>query len=189
MYFLPRHSSFYARVAHIKPLYRYTITLGTLAIMSIGWFFINTSLIDVHIQQKQAEIKKLQEQVLLMQQTDKNVIQLQQSIKALRSQFKTLATKYQSGEYVQTAIMSIIHQAGSCKLAMQECSINDQKDEGWYVQHMIRLDISGSYDQLLKFTQALASPQYLIAIQQAQITYTNNDIYNLKCGLDLLAVK
>jgi len=186
---MPRHHSIYARVVHIKPLCRYAITLSALIAVGAVWFFVKYEVIDTSIFQSMAEIKTLREQVSLMQQTTKNIVQLEASTAQLQSQFKLLASKYQSPDYMQGALMNLINQAGACKLAMQQCTIDDQKDEGWYTKNTVSIDVSGTFDQLLKFTQSLATCSYLMAMHNATIAHTNNGIFNLKCGLDIVAVK
>ena len=190
MYFLPRNNAFYSRIVYIKSLHRYAITAAaSVALVSI-WYFGVHGLLESSINHTQAEIKRLRQQEFMMKQSVVDSAQLDTSIAAMQGTLKTYTNKKLPSDNFQSAMMALVNQAGICGLAMQACTVAEQKNESWYTKNTVNVDVSGSFDQLLKFVQSLSAPSHLMAMHHATLTrIPANNKFNLRCGLDVIVIK
>lgn len=190
MYFLPRNNAFYSRIVYMKPVHRYAAT-GAAIIVLIGvWFFGIHGVLESRIGQTHAEIKRLHEQELMIKQSTLDIAQLSTSITDMQAKLKSYSNKKSIHDNFQSAMMAFINQAGMCGLAMQACTVTEQKDESWYIRNGVNIDVSGSFDQLLKFVQSLSTSGQLVAMHHATLTHTAiNNKLNLRCGLDVIVIK
>ena len=187
MYFLPRHNTFYRRLVYIKSLHRYALTaVASMALVGIWYFGVHGSF-ESSINHTQAEIKRLRQQELMIKQSAVDSEQVKKTITAMQASLKEYTDKKDN---FQSAMMALVNQAGTCGLAMQACTVADQKDESWYTRSMVNVDVSGSFDQLLKFVQSLAAPGHLIAMHNATLTrIPTPNKFNLRCGVDVIIIK
>jgi Tfp pilus assembly protein PilO len=188
MYFLPRSNAFYSRIVYIKPLHRYAITFAAnIALLSV-WYFGVHGLLESQTHQAQAEITRLRQQEFMMKQSVADSTQLDASIVSLQNALKTHAAS--SGDTFQAAMMNIVNQAGICGLAMQSCAMTEHKEENWYTKNTVNVDVSGSFDQLLKFVQSLSNAGHLMAMHHASLTRIPvQNKFNLRCGMDVIIIK
>lgn len=187
MYFLPRNNAFYSRIVYIKPLRRYALT-GVAAIGLVGvWYFGVHSLLVSRTTHTQAHIKQLRQQEAMIKQSTLDISQLDKSIASMQD---TLKAHTKSSDSFQSAMMALVNQAGICGLAMQACAVTEQKDESWYHKNTVSVDVSGSFEQLLKFVQSLSTPGHLMAMHNATLTRIPTlNKFNLRCALDVIVIK
>lgn len=170
-------------------MYRYALSIAFLAVVSGLWYVGVEGLLSARVAQAQADIKRLHDQERMIQQSAIDIARLDKSITDLQAQFVGLSKKAVTADF-QSAVMMLINQAGSTGLAMQACAVVECKDENWYTRNALSLDVSGNYDQLLKFVQGLLNSNHLIAMHHATMSRLATDNkFNLRCGIDVVVIK
>lgn len=189
MYFLPRSSALFYRFIHVKPLYRYGITLVCLFVLTVVWLFAIYTFLDSRIVQAQAALKVLGDQEQLLVQSSKDLVQLNAQIAANFARLQELK-KTNKGMTLQSAMIALINKAGMCGLNMQSCNAIDHKHEQWYTKNSVQLDVSGSLDQLFKYIQLISTDQHLMALVHCTLTHLNDaDLFNAQCGLEVIEIR
>lgn len=189
MYFFPRYNALYSRIVDLKSVYRYLLTGFVLLVLGGIWFLVGYGLLNEQITYARAEIKRLHEQERIMKQSTIDIHTITQSIANMQTKLTSLSDKRLFNEIFQAAILTIINQAGVCGLAMKACTAEQQKDHDWYIKNTVAIDVSGTFEQLLKFVQSLSASDFLCAMHQAAISHVANTIFNVRCDVDVIGVK
>lgn len=186
MYFLPRNNKFFSFVVHLKSNYRYGLTVASCGMVVLIWMLAVHMPLQYSINHTDKEIKQLQSQFLLCDQANGSCLSLATTIESMK-----IEVKKQTEDEVQSAqnaMLFLVEQAHKNNLHVKNCAIEADADQKWYIEHAITVDMSGEFNQLMKFFDAIKNSTHLVAVKQFNLT-RNDEGFNLKGVLGVIEVK
>lgn len=169
MFLLSRHSWFYQSVIAIHSYVRYLITIALLITLVAVWWYGLYSGTRSKVPRIKAEIAISQKKETDLVVARKVIVHIQKEVDALQQKISDyrLANNTQSQ---QEQLLSILTTAASSGMVLNGYSIDAQKNKDWYVSQQVQTELSGTYDQLLKFFAGIKECQQMIQCDQLQCT-------------------
>lgn len=189
MYFFPHKPKPYLRAAHIRPLHRYALTLSLLIIMTYAWFVGVYQRLQRTIDRRQQEMAHIKRQQQLAERAPIISQQLKDSIATLQEQL--YGADYQKGtDRLQQMMQQIFDMAQEVGLVFNACHVEKEFEQQPFVGMTVTMKMTGSYDSLLLFCNAMQQQKLLITWQRLQVTAgQKKGIYALRCVLALHTLK
>lgn len=187
MYFLPRNNKFYSFIVHLKPNYRYGLTLVFCCAVAGIWLLAIHLPLQYSINHATKEIKHLQSQFLLCDQATGACASLATTIESMKVEVKKQTVDVSQNTH--DALLFIINQAHRNNLAVRGCNIESDADQQWYIEHAVTFDVSGDFNQLIKFFESIKNSTHLISLKQYNLARSGDNQFNLKGVLGVMETK
>ncbi len=166
---LSRHSWLYQSVVGIPSYVRYTITVGLAVLLLLIWWYVLYTGTRGNVRLAYSEIGTLQKKETDLIAARTAVDQLEQEIELLEQKISGYRPSNKAHAQ-QDQLVSILNTAAGAGLSLNGYAITAQKDKGWYLSQVVATELSGSYDQLLKFLTGIKECQKMIQCNQFQCT-------------------
>lgn len=189
MYFLPRNNAFYSFFVHIRPLYRYLVTLLFAAMIGYGWFYgvyCNIAIISAHYQN---DIVRMQQNHTEAKKAAQEKEKVQRSIASLKESLNTyMADGETPHDRLQNILDTILERAMMDGLDFNACTIEKEIEKNGYMQQIVACELSGSFDTILLFCDALASLPILLEWEHSELIHKQAHYFSLRCTFLLTAL-
>lgn len=174
-----KHSNLYAFLIAMRPAYRYALTGALLSVLIITWF--NSIYVPAHLQLKRMrkEIVDAQAQQRMMGGLQTEIDGLKKSIAALRTTEKSQSSSGNQGE-----IPFLVECANKAGITLSSCTIEGEKNKGWYTKRSIAVDAQGNWFKLVYFFEQLKDAPRAVQCRTARINRTKEQDYALHCTVD-----
>ncbi len=188
MYFLPRNNKLYSFLVHLNVSYRYALTLLICLTGIAIWFFAIHTPISSSFDKISRETKQLQNQQILFDQASKSYASLASSVEKLKNEFKKYAPHKTNEQYVHDALLFLIDQAAQCNITMNSCTIDNEQDRKWYIENSVSIAVTGEFEKIIKYLEAVSVSSHLIALKQFNINHASDKVFSFKGALQILTI-
>jgi Tfp pilus assembly protein PilO len=187
VYFLPRNNKFYSFIVHLKPNYRYGLSLLVCGIFALVWMLAIHMPLQYSMSHATKEIKHLNSQCALCDQATGACASLATMVESMKVEVNKHIVDI--SQNTQDALLFVINQAHRNNLAILGCTIDGDVDQQWYVEHAITFDVEGDFKNLMKFFESIKGSSHLIAIKQYNLARANETSFSLKGVLGVIEAK
>jgi hypothetical protein len=177
----PHAHKIISAVVHIKPHYRYALTICILGAVFAVWYVGLYQYLEQTIALQHKQIAQLDKQASSYVQADVQSAQLNARIKILQTTLDEVNAQQQHNK-----VVGLMQMAAAAGLRVQSCSLlgNEKKDIAEQVN--ISLDAQGSMQQVQKFFCELQAAKPLAAVDMLQFERAQGDGASVKCVVSFL---
>jgi len=158
VYFIPRNTWFYSTFARFPAFMRYFMTLGILCLIVLVWLLTSYRILSNMKSTYLAQIETALQQKNVLEEVQKNVCQLHSALKAKKQDIDLLATCAGRPDLYLQELLRMLQENN---LTLQAYTPQPSKQKKWYTKHTLRLDCSGSYENILSYMQHVATSSEL----------------------------
>lgn len=167
MHFLSRYSKTYQSAVSVNPYIRYILSFAIFAIFILAWWFGLYSWTRYKVRRIKAQMTALEKKDIDLRAARGVMHTLQDQIEGLQqniADYRTIST----AQAQQEQLFIILNAAAFSGTSLNGYTIDNQKDKGWYISQVAQVDISGSYDQIIKFFNQIKECKKMIQCDHLQ---------------------
>ena len=138
------------------------------------------------LQEKKSE--QLRQERKLAAKTKEKSTSLHSSIDVLKNSFGEYSIAKNPSE-LSSPLVSLLSLVQSSGLSLNGCTVDKDKDHGWYVQEQVHVNAQGSLKQLTRFFELISTASCpLIVCESIQLHQANNAAFNAQLKLILISL-
>lgn len=188
-YFIPRGSKFYATIALIKPLYRYSATGIILSTFFFAWFNLLYIKIENQIAFYQQQQIIMQKQIIAGTKAKSTLNSLKENLETLEQSFKVYQYKdLDEKSNLQLYLAFILQEAYTSGLSLNMCTVTQEKKKLWYHLYTLQLNIDGTIEEITQFLNKLKTSNNLIRWTTINLTKSQTKKFTVAGLLDCFLV-
>jgi Tfp pilus assembly protein PilO len=180
MYFLPRHTPLYAAAVNIKPWQRYVFSIVLAATIIYGTLALSNYIAAITTQYEH-EIRTAKQQLQQRTNAIAQTKQLQNTLTKLQHELKQKAII----DKRMSSIAFLLQHAHDGTITIKGCSHQQERVKSWYTKHLIALEATGTFNQLIKFLEKLRTSQKMVQCRNLNLVQSKPGLFNLSCVLSL----
>lgn len=182
MLFFSRSHKLFQLIAPITSVYRYVLTI-TICVTLIGiWWFC------VYAPLQMFRLSYTQENQMMRQQCDHATQEchlfpsLENTVKGLQYDLDIYAVKT-SYDPKEVHVNDVVHAIQASGLSLLSYKIEKEIDKKLYTKSIMRVSLSGGYQQLLNFFEQLHANKLLVSCKNISLHASEAEKYTITCEL------
>ena len=150
LYFIPRNTWFYTTFSQFPAYVRYCITFMVVCVIFFLWLFTSYNTFAKMQSNYNVSVENLYEQKKKFEKVQQDTKQLEIKLEHKKCDFNHLtAQSTHHSSYVQ----ELLQMMQQYSLALQTYTPQSRHTKKWYTKYTIRIDSTGSYENVLLFMQ------------------------------------
>lgn len=184
MYFIPEKGRFYRWAVHTRPLYRYALTIGVVALFAVAWFFLIDPWFVGLVQYEQAALNRAVQEKQEACTAERVIILRSKQIEKADAAIQNIA----QGQSEQDQIAFLFDIAQKKGLQINAFSKEKEKRKEWRAKRYVSFSANGSMDQFLNFFSSMAESPHMIQCTQLALQAVDQTIFSANLQLECVSL-
>lgn len=156
LYFIPRNTWFYSTFSRFSVFTLYGMTASILCLITLIWLLTSYRLLFNMRLACLAQIETALHQKSAFEEVQKNISQLHTTLKGKRENIDLLSKSTKIPDFYLQELLRILQKNN---LTLQTYTPQSSKEKKWYTKHTLRLDCSGTYENILSYMQQVIASE------------------------------
>jgi hypothetical protein len=188
MYFASPFYRSYSFIAGIRTPYRYLLTILFLSCFVCTWLLTCYFAIARTIEKYSFEIERIEGERKRCQEASVACKQRAPRVQSLSLALRK--NKTNNGlEAVYSSISNIFDTLAKSQVLFKAYSIEQERDNEWYLQHIMRFDFTGAYPNVINCFETLARSDMLINPHSVTVHYLDASLFSISSIISRIALK
>lgn len=186
MYFIARNNKVYSYIASTKSIHRYIFTATLLAtVLFVGVYCLYYPL-HAYNALLAREIEQSHRKYGECNQLEKQSKDFERQIEGAEKIIQSYTVLSHQQNSPKTELLFITDALQRFDLILHSYSVLKEKDEGWYKKEMVHIEVSGTFEQCVRFLECIKKSEKMISIGRFSL---NCSVAPCKMSCDIVCMK
>jgi len=189
MYFIPRNNQFYSFIAHLRPFYRYMLTLFIISFIFILWAIGIYFPLGAHIDHSFTKLTKLRTQCQQINKAKRNCVELERSLQTLYRDAESDKPEKTTQNPLQSNLLFILDQAKNTGLVLNHYIMDKKTDDQWTKKNSAHFTFTGNLKQIIDFLKQLKKTDCLLGYDHFSLKNVGSNSFRMTITLNIISLK
>jgi len=189
MYFIPRNNKFYSFIVHLRPSYRYMLTIFIISFIFGLWIVGIYFPLGAHIDHSFTKLAKLRTQCQQINKAKRSCVQLEHSLQTLYRDVQFNKPERTAQNPLQSNLLLILDQAKNTGLALNHYTMDKKIDDQWARKNSAHFTFTGNLKQIMGFLKQLKKTDCLLGYDDFSLKNVGNNSFRMVITLNIISLK
>ncbi|MCX5925511.1 MAG: hypothetical protein NT124_04445 [Candidatus Dependentiae bacterium] len=189
MYFIPRTNAFYSWAIQLNVIYRFFVTSISISALWFFWFYVLYSKNDFFIERYRTDIASLHAQGVQTSCIEQECATAQNAIDEFHDFVHPYCAPLSEKVITQSRMIEIIKYIKKSGLYLTGCTAGKCLDKGWYIKHIVHVDVTGTMDSIQQFFSHIKASKKMIQCSHVRIDRRDDALFHLTADMHSICLK